>query len=189
MIIEQIKNELMILNQKFIDEAEDNYDYWNNHIKYVVQESKRLAKKYNADLEIVELGALLHDIASVAKVGTKADHHTNGAILAKNLLEKYNYPKNKIDKVVGCVLNHRSSKHTTNIDELCVADADIISHFYNLPNSIILGVKKYRFNNAEQLMDWIARDYNDLSDQTKLEFKDRYNNIMKTLFCDLWTNI
>ena len=88
MIIEHIKNELMLLNQKYINEAEDNYDFWNLHIKYVVKEAVELAKIYNADLEIVELGALLHDIALVAKVGTKADHHTNGAVIAKELLTK-----------------------------------------------------------------------------------------------------
>ena len=62
-IIEQIRKELFELNQKYIDEAEDNYDFWSNHIKYVVSEAIELAKTHNADLEIVELGALLHDIA------------------------------------------------------------------------------------------------------------------------------
>ena len=86
-IIEKIKEELLRLNQKYILEADDNYDFWNNHIKYVVMEAKNLALNYGADVEIVELGALLHDIALVAKVGTKADHHSNGVILAKELLE------------------------------------------------------------------------------------------------------
>ena len=129
MIIQQIKSELMELNQKYIDEAVDKYDYWNMHIKYVVREAVNLAKIHNANLEIVELGALLHDIALVAKVGTKADHHTNGIILAKELLIKYNYPQDKMEKVLNCILNHRSSKNATNIEEMCVADADIIAHF------------------------------------------------------------
>lgn len=189
MIIEQIKNELLKLNQKYIDEAEDNYDFWNMHIKYVVREAVNLAKIHNADLEIVELGALLHDIALVAKVGTKADHHTNGAVLAKELLIKYNYPQNKMERVLNCILNHRSSKNTTNIDELCVADADIIAHFYNIPNAFVIGVKKHNFNKPEQFMTWLAGDYDDLSEQTKLSFKGRFNNIMKVLFCDLWKEI
>lgn len=83
MIIKQIKNELMELNQKYIDEAENDYDFWNMHIKYVVSEAVNLARIYNADLEVVELAALLHDIALVAKVGTKSDH-----ILMEQLLQK-----------------------------------------------------------------------------------------------------
>lgn len=188
-IVGDIERELMQLNQKYIDQAEDGYDFWNMHIKYVVSEAKKLALTYAADLEIVELGALLHDIALVAKVGTKADHHTNGAVLAKELLEKYHYPKEKLDRVLGCVLNHRSSKNATNIEELCVADADIIAHFYNIPNAFVLGVKKHNFSKPEEFMYWLAGDFDDLSEKTKLTFKDRYNNIMTMLFADKWNNI
>ena len=108
-IIEQIRKELFELNQKYIDEADDNYDFWNNHIKYVVSEAVNLAKTHNADLEIVELGAILHDIALVAKVGTKVDHNTNGAKLAKELLTKYNYPQDKMDLVGGIIGVQRRS--------------------------------------------------------------------------------
>ena len=189
MITEKIKNELMLLNKKYILDADDNYDFWNMHIKYVVNEAVNLAKTYGADLEIVELGAILHDIALVAQVGTKADHHTNGVIVAKKLLTKYNYPPDKMQKVLNCILNHRSSKNATNIEELCVADADIIAHFCNIPSSFVLGVKKFNFSKPEHFMAWLKKDYDDLSEQTKVAFKDRYNNIMKVLFCDLWKEI
>lgn len=189
MIIEQIKNEMILLNQKYINFAVDKYDFWNSHIKYVVNEAVLLAKKYGADAEIVELGAMLHDIALVAKFGTKAEHHTNGVILAKELLLKYNYPQDKTQRVLGCILNHRSSKNATNIEELCVADADILAHFYTIPSAFVLGVKKFNYETPEQFMSWLQKDYNDLSEQTKLTFKDRYNNIMKVLFCDLWQEI
>lgn len=188
-IIGKIKEELLNLNQKYILEADDNYDFWNNHIKYVVMEAKNLALNYGADVEIVELGALLHDIALVAKVGTKADHHLNGVILAKELLERYNYPKSSMDRVLGCILNHRSSKNATNIEEMCVADADIIAHFYNIPNAFVIGVKKHGYSTAEQFMVWLQKDYEDLSDKTKESFKSRYNNIMQTIFADKWTEI
>lgn len=189
MIIKQIKNELMILNQKYINESEDGYDFWNMHIKYVVKEAIELAKNYNANLEIVELGALLHDIALIAKVGSKADHHTNGTIIAKDMLIKYNYPQDKLQKVLGCITNHRSSKNATNIEELCVADADIIAHFNIIPNAFINGVKKHNFIKPEQFMTWLASDYDDLSEQTKPLFKNKFNTIMKILFCDLWNEI
>lgn len=189
MIIEQIKNELLQLNQKYIIEAEDGYDFWNNHIKHVVSESVKLAKEYGANLEIVELAALLHDIALVAKIGAKADHHTNGANIANELLKKYNYPQDKADRVLNCIIKHRSSKNATNLEELCVADADIIAHFYNIPNSFVLGVKKFGFSKSEDFITWFVADYNDLSEKTKITFKDRFNNIMKVLFCDLWQEI
>lgn len=188
-IIQEIKQELMTLNQKYIEESDDNYDFWNMHIKYVVKEAVDLAKKHNADVEIVELGALLHDIALVAKVGTKKEHHTNGVLLAKELLQRYDYPVDKQDKVLGCILNHRSSKNATNIEELCVADADIIAHFYNIPNAFVIGVKKHNFSRPEEFMNWLAGDFDDLSEETKVTFKGRYNEIMGMLFADEWENI
>ena len=182
MIIEQIRNEFMLLNQKYIDETSDKYDFWNNHVKYVVKEAVELAKKYGADLEIVELGAILHDIALVARIGLRENHHIAGAKMARILLKKYNYPQEKIERVANCVLNHRSNSYTETIEETCVADADIISHFYNIPMAFIYGVNGRGLYMSGQFLNWFKKDYYDLSDQTKVTFKDRYNKIMKFLF-------
>lgn len=179
-IIERVKHELMVLNQKYIDESDEGYDFWNMHIKYVANEALMLAKHRNADFEIVELGALLHDIALVSKFGEKADHHTNGVAIARELLEKYNYSKDKMDRVLGCVLNHRKSKNATNIEELCVADADIIAHFHSIYNDFVLGGKLYDFETSEQFRIWLETDFIDLSDEAKKYFKDRYNHIMNS---------
>lgn len=40
-------------------ESSDKYDFWENHIKFVYSESIKLANLYNADLNVVKLGALL----------------------------------------------------------------------------------------------------------------------------------
>ena len=66
-------------------------------------------------------------------MGTKVDHHTNGVIIADKLLLKYGYQKDKMRKVIGCVINHWSSKNATSNEELCAADADIIAHYDNIP--------------------------------------------------------
>ena len=65
--------------------AEDHYDFWDEHIKFVYEESKKLAKIYKADIEIVSLGTLLHDIALICKVGDRKDHHINGRTLADEI--------------------------------------------------------------------------------------------------------
>ena len=97
-IVNQIEKEVRKNIDEYKDNSENHYDFWNEHIKYVYEESISLAKKYNADEEIVKLGALLHDIALIKKVGTKAEHHINGKIIAKEILTKYTYPKEKIGK-------------------------------------------------------------------------------------------
>lgn len=138
-----------------------------------------LASKYNADAEIVALGALLHDIALVAKIGTKKDHHINGANLAKELLTKYEYPQRKTERVIGCVLNHRTSKNATNIEELCVADADILSHFDNM-DMIITNTKRNN-STVDDVLERCRRDFMDLSDNSKDVFKPKYDLFVEEL--------
>jgi len=185
--IELVTNEIMLLNQKYIDESTDNYNFWEQHVKYVVKEAISLAKEYGADLEIVELGALLHDVALMANVGERKDHHVNGANIAKDILNKVNYPKERIESVVGCVLNHRSSKNTKNIEEQCVADADILAHFDNIP---MLFNSAFNRNNIklQEIKKWLKdcfeKDYNDLSEMTKKKFKERYEMICSILIVD-----
>ncbi|MBQ3408583.1 MAG: HD domain-containing protein [Clostridia bacterium] len=186
-IIKQIEKEVKEKINEYKDNAEDHYDFWNEHIKYVYIESQKLARQYSADIEIVKLGALLHDIALICKVGERKDHHINGKILAEEILKKYDYPKEKMDRVLSCVYNHRSSKNARSIEDLCVADADIIAHFDNIP---MLFNSAYNRNNINlnEVRDWLKegfeKDYNDLSDRTKESFKEQYKLICKIVLGD-----
>ena len=150
-------------------------------MKYVYCEATELAKRYGADLEIVQLGALLHDIALLEKVGTKADHHENGKKLAEQILQQYDYPEDKMQQVLGCVLHHRSSKNAENIEELCVADADILAHFDNIPMLFDAAYNLHKMVGLENVRDFMKetfeKDFDDLSEKTKAEFKPRYRAI------------
>lgn len=176
-VMEDVKREI----KKYQEESDDKYDFWEQHIKYVYKEAIELAKIYNANLEIVKLGALLHDIALIKKYGDRKDHHTNGVILAKEILDKYEIDEITKEKVLGCIKNHRSSKNATNIEEMCVADSDIIAHFDNIP--MLFNSAYNRCNiNLNDVRSWMKKcfedDYNDLSNQTKELFKERYNQII-----------
>lgn len=120
-VTENIKEELIkrcnVYNDKY------NYDFWNEHIKYVVKNAVELAEKYNADIEIVELGALLHDIAMPSELGPSEEHNVYGAKIADELLTRLNYPENRKERVKECVLRHKGSKELprNTIEEQCVA--------------------------------------------------------------------
>ena len=181
-IIKEIENYIKERCEEYKNNSIDNYDFWNEHIKYVYEESKNLANIYNADYEVVLLGALLHDIALIENIGDRKEHHTNGKILANDILDKFNYNNINKEKVLNCILNHRSSKNATNIEELCVADADILAHFDNIP---MLFNSAFNRNNIKlnEVRNWMKeafeKDYNDLSDKTKEIFKDKYKTIYK----------
>lgn len=64
-LVEKIKAEILNESDEYKQNAADHYDFWNEHIKYVYHESLILAQKFHADMEIVALGSLLHDIALI----------------------------------------------------------------------------------------------------------------------------
>lgn len=184
-VTEKIKQEVLRRCEK--SKQKDGYDFWNEHIKYVVDNAVKLAKDYGADVEIVELGALLHDIAMPSEYGDREEHHIYGAEIAEELLTKLNYPKDRIEKVKKCILNHRSSRKSQrkNIEEQCVADADVIAHFDCIPSLFSLVYKEMNLSisdGAEYVKRKLERDYNKLSPRTKEKLKERYNKIMEVLF-------
>lgn len=184
-ITEKIKEELIIRCEK--SKEKDGYNFWDEHIKYVVDNAINLAEKYGADVEIVELGALLHDIAMPSEYGEREEHNIYGAEIAEELLTKLNYPKEKIECVKSCVLNHRGFKDRprNTIEEQCVADADVIAHFDCIPSLFALAYKEMNLpiqDGAEYVKKKLERDFNKLSAISRELLKDRYENIIKVLF-------
>ena len=179
-IIDEVREYVLKRIEMYKVKSSDNYDFWNEHIKYVYEESIELARMYGADIEIVSLGALLHDIALINEVGDRKDHHINGELIARELLKGLNYDQNKMNKVLKCVYNHRSSKNAETIEETCVADADILAHFDNIP--MLFNSAFVRCNvNLNEVNEWMKKafekDYNDLSERTKEIFNTRYKQI------------
>lgn len=89
---EEMRNEEIINEiRKIVENAckkETNYfgyGIWTHHITSVVKWAKTLARKSNADEEIVEIAALLHDYASIVNINNYSGHHTCGAELAEEI--------------------------------------------------------------------------------------------------------
>ena len=184
-ITEDIRREVLTRCEK--SKQDMGFDIWDEHIKYVVENAISLAKEYGADVEIVELGALLHDIAMPSEYGEREQHHIYGAEIAEQLLTKLNYPKERIEQVKNCVLNHRGSKDRprNTIEEQCVADADVIAHFDCIPSLFSLVYKEMNLSisdGKEYVKKKLERDYNKLSSRTREILKDRYKNIIDVLF-------
>ncbi|MDD2470128.1 MAG: HD domain-containing protein [Bacilli bacterium] len=76
------------------------------HTERVFNLALSIGEKEGADLEILSLAAILHDIGRKDDDGI-IDHAERGAILAKEILERYNYPSEKIEKICHCIKAHR----------------------------------------------------------------------------------
>jgi len=95
-----------------------------DHVERVFKIATLIAKKENADLELVQLAALLHDIGRVVA----EPHNETGAKLAKEILKEINYPQERREKIARIVLLHpldfKDSLQT--LEEKTVWDADKI---------------------------------------------------------------
>ena len=181
-IVEKVKEEIIkISNDKM---KETNYDDWNNHIKLVYENGHKLAIERNADIEIVDLAAILHDVARVMEYGTLEEHNIYGAEVAEKILKKYNYPEEKIEFVKKCIYNHIDNAKES-VEEEIIADADVLAHFDNLSMLYWIAMEKKRLNcddSKKFVKKKLEFDYNKLSEYGKEKFNDRYTMIMKTLF-------
>lgn len=82
-----------------------------SHVERVYNLAVRIAKEENADLGVVKAAVLLHDIArAMEDEGKIEDHATEGAKIARKVLEEADFPKEKIDKVIHCIEVHRFKK-------------------------------------------------------------------------------
>ena len=155
------------------------YGIWKDHIVYVVKYSKELAVRTGADVEVVEIAALLHDYAEIKDFSLAKDHHIYGAQEAETLLKSLGYPNDKIEQVKTFIYCHRGSvpmdKPTK--ESICVADADAISHFVAIPSLYYLAFTKHGMG-IEEANAWLAakleRSWQKLSPEGKDLVRNHY---------------
>ncbi len=165
------------------------YDYWNDHISRVVYHAVKLANVYGADVEIVELGALLHDISMPSEYGDRSEHHIYSAEMTETLLLSSNYPMNRIEHVRKCVINHsgRNSHLRNTIEEICIADADALAHFDRIPSlfSLAYSILNMKLDEGRNYVkERLHGDYNGLSKKTKEIYKTKIEILLEILFVD-----
>ena len=156
---------------------------WTHHIIPVVKNAKKLAQYYGADVEIVTLAAILHDVAAITNVEYVKQHHIIGAEIAEELLSSLKYPREKIEHIKLCILNHRGSEiaKKQSIEEICVADADSLAHFDNIPSLFSLVYKEKHMpidEGAKFIREKLERSFSKLSDETKILYQQKYKNVM-----------
>lgn len=130
-ITDEIKN--FVENECKKSTSKYGYEPYAFHFVPMVKYGLDLVDELGGDREIVEIACWLHDIGSI--VHGRKNHHITGAKIAEKILKEFNYPKDKIEIVKKCILNHRGSVNTlrNSIEEKIVAEADTMSAFDNIP--------------------------------------------------------
>lgn len=158
--------------------------YW--HIEAVARNAAYLAREYGGDEEISTIAGWLHDLAAVTDPALYEEHHLHGAKMAGAILESFGYEPDRIERVQECIRRHRGSAlmEKRTIEELCVADADAVSHFDSVP-SLLYMVYVKKGMGIEEGAQWVKRklerSYAKLSARSRELYREKYERAMSVL--------
>ncbi len=89
------------------------------HSQEVSQIAVELAKMIGADVNVVRVGGLLHDIGKIITEGDEGTHVDKGVAIAK----KFNLPQ----AVIDCIAQHHEDEPFSSVESILVSIADSIS--------------------------------------------------------------
>jgi uncharacterized protein len=99
-----------------------------SHTERVYRLCTRIGEREGADLEILRIAALLHDIGRNEQDLTKGQvcHAKVGARLAREVLEGVDLEPDKVEQVIHCIRTHRfrGKHHPESIEARVLFDAD-----------------------------------------------------------------
>lgn len=185
-IVQKMRQEIIKRSNDFEEQTKgtkDEYNIYKEHIQYVYKYVCLLSENKNVDHEVLELSALLHDIAMTDISLDRSKHNEYGAAIAEQLLRENGYPEDKIQLVKKCILNHSSKRaeYRTTDEERILVDADGLSHFDSIPNLYSLAHNVMKLNDEDTIrfvQDKLTRDYNEISDELKYLVDDKYRKVM-----------
>lgn len=162
------------------------YGIWTHHLISVLRYGTQLAEQLGADVEIVQLAALLHDYAGIKHEEWISEHHIHGARLAGDILRDVDFPPAKIEAVQHCIVSHRGSKNISRetLEANILASADAMAHFAHVPSLLHLAYVR-REMGVEEGTQWLLgkleRSWNKLMPEAQAMIHKRYNAIKLTL--------
>ena len=200
------------MNNEFITEVE-NYIfnlYKNNspsenvyhnlkHVKNVVQYVEDIGKNSGVsedDIEILKIAAWFHDLGHIE---TWEGHEKVSSEYCEKYLREKNYPENKIEKVVGCILATQIPHDPKHHLEEIICDADIAhlgsEEFFDQSELLKLEIEKREkreISDAEWLkknIDFITENkfftkyaklkFDEVKNSHLLKLQKRYNKKIK----------
>lgn len=98
-----------------------------DHVQRVAHLAVQLARKEGADVEVVLLAALLHDVPVNHHASARTAHHHAAADFARQYLTQRGMALKRIENVVHCIAAHRfrdQSLQPQTLEAQCLYDAD-----------------------------------------------------------------
>ncbi|CAD5243857.1 HD domain-containing protein [Thermococcus camini] len=98
-----------------------------SHVERVLNLCLHIGREEGADLEILALAALLHDVARpLESEGRVEDHAVEGSRIARHYLRSLGYPEDRVEAVAHAIEAHRFSRgpEPETLEAKILSDAD-----------------------------------------------------------------
>jgi uncharacterized protein len=100
-----------------------------SHIERVLKNAKEIGKREGADLAIIEVATILHDMFESKETHSNIEgfrHEVQGALEAKSILGTLGFDRQFIEAVSHCIESHRkrTGPEPRTIEAKCLFDAD-----------------------------------------------------------------
>ena len=143
-------------------------NYRWGHTLRVVQRGMDLAKHEKADLEVVTVACLLHDIAKLSNKEHGVEHGRVGAKMVRPVLQKIGYSKKQIDNICYAIAWHvdwqAGYKFSHTLEADVVSDADKLDRFSVYRTNIKL---RSRIKSQKSYTRMLARQMHNLKQMRK----------------------
>lgn len=174
---------------KYFDKYERVHDgqTWKYHILPVIKNSIQFTKQRGGDIKVVEIAALFHDYANLIDFEKYSEiHHIASGDLAEPILLEHGYTQDFISKVKKCIYSHRASviKEKLSIEEICLADADAVTHIENVFEIIMwMGQRGDSIEAGNAFVkNKIKKSYTKLSSEAKEYIKEKYEAALRIFY-------
>jgi len=119
-VLEQLQKEV---RKKISNNPAHDFD----HIMRVYKNAEKLTKKEKVNTKLVLCAVLLHDIVNYKKYDKRSKNSsTKSAIMARQILSKYNFSNSEIKVITDAIRDHSFSKNKTpsTLEGKILQDAD-----------------------------------------------------------------
>lgn len=158
-IIEKAKAEFL----KMVDDFGSDPYHLLSHVPEVENWANRMSKKYpETNEEVILLAVWLHDLGHYP-IPIEIDHAVRGEQRAKEFLEKENYPKENMEKMLHCVRAHRCRDvMPESLEAKILVFSDSASH---MTDTMYLDMARgdKRANQKFRVYEKMERDFRDLA--------------------------
>jgi len=140
-----------------INHLPKDYTYHTiHHIRDVVEQSERIAKKEKInkeDIADLKLAAWLHDVGYIWEPNR---HEARGSEYATTILNAMDFPAQKINRITGMIMATKIPQSPKNILEqiICDADLDYLGREGYEENSLLL-LQELRLKKEISALDWL----------------------------------